>query len=124
MADQNSWEDKQVIKVNRTISIAIIISFFTFILFNLNSESQENIKVTEKSTNTSHISISDSDVESCLNRISESTGYDKTRLNYIGNDGKSIVATYFNNMGNVHKFKCNGNQVKLWAKGAEMWLDM
>ena len=70
------------------------------------------------------IQISQSEVNSCLNRISEKTGYDRTRLNHIGNDGESIVVTYLNDFGNIHKFKCDGNGVKLWAKGAEMWIDM
>ena len=60
------------------------------------------------------IQISQSEVNSCLNRISEKTGYDRTRLNHIGNDGESIVVTYLNDFGNLDidwevnfKFKVN-----------------
>ncbi|WP_028864632.1 hypothetical protein [Psychromonas aquimarina] len=75
-------------------------------------------------TSDTSIKISQGEVNSCLNRIHENTMYDKDRLNYIGNDGRSIIVTYLNDMGKTHKFMCDGNKVKLWAKGAGMWMDM
>jgi hypothetical protein len=62
----------------------------------------------------------------CINKVHAITGYDKTKLRYIGDNDNFVFVNYTNNYGKIHKFRCAGpsGTIELFANGAGAWLEM
>ena len=107
----------------RGLSITALL--FVFMILSVKLAAQSPLK--EGGGDSTYIdkTIKSVSVQDCVNKVHDITWYEKGRLSGTRKDNFTLVH-YINNNGTLHSFRCVGDsgKVQLYAKGAQMWLDM
>lgn len=120
MSKNLSWEDNKVSDKNIFVFAMFVFGLVIVLLLGINSPKESTKNQAENNT----LESSEIKISQCKQNIHEATMYNLDRLNYIGNEQRSLIVTYLNDSGSVHKFKCTGNTIQLYANGAKQWIEM